>query len=62
MVKKLLGGATGRFLRSAVALGLASLVASLQDNPWYIASAPLLNAISKRLHDKYPGKWDWLPF
>jgi hypothetical protein len=59
--EKLLEGAKGRFIRSLLTLGIGLALKQYGDNPWYIAAAPLIQALSKKLRDSYPGKWDWLP-
>lgn len=60
--KKLLEGAKGRLIRATVSLIFPLLVAKYQNNEWYLAATPLLQAISKKLRDSYPGKFEWLPF
>ncbi len=59
---KILSGSIGRLIRSIVSVGGAAAIAHYQNNDIYIALAPALTYISKKLHDRYPGKWDWLPF
>jgi hypothetical protein len=61
-IKKLLSGAVGRLIRSTVSLLLGILLAKYKDNPWFIAAAPLLQAISKWGRAKYPAELGWLPF
>jgi len=61
-IKKILSGAMGRLIRSAVSLGLGILLAKYQNNPWYIAATPLLQAFSKWGRTKYPELLGWLPF
>lgn len=53
----------GRLVRSAVAYGMGFAASQLKSNPWFIASAPLLQTFSKWLRDKYPSTvWELLPF
>jgi len=61
-IEKIYQGSIGRLLRSALQVGLGTAVAHWQKNEWYISIAPLLATIGKKLRDKYPGQFEWLPF
>lgn len=61
-IEKILSGATGRLIRSVVSLAVGLLAAKYKDNVWYVSATPLLQTASKALRDKYPDKFDWLPF
>lgn len=59
---KLLEGAKGRLVRAVLATMAGWLISQVQGNELYIALGPALTYLSKKLHDKYPGMFDWLPF
>lgn len=61
-LEKIYQGAMGRLLRAALATGAAALVAKWQKNDWYLSLSPFLQMIGKKLRDKWPGVWEWLPF
>lgn len=60
--KPILVGATGRFVRSTLALIMGVLGAKYSDNAWLLSLTPILQTIGKALRDKNPGKFDWFPF
>lgn len=62
MLEKLYQGAVGRFLRVALATAAGAAAAKYGQNEWFISATPLLNMIGKKLRDKWPGVWEWLPF
>lgn len=62
MIEKLYQGAVGRVLRAGLATGAAWAVAHWQGNEWYLSLSPFLQMVGKKLRDKYPGVWEWLPF
>jgi hypothetical protein len=51
-----------RAFRSAIAVGAGVALKTFFDNPALIWAAPIINAIGKYIRDKYPEKFDWLPF
>lgn len=55
-------GAVGRFLRAALATAAGVAASHYGNNEWYISAGPLLQLVGKKLRDKYPGTWEWLPF
>lgn len=61
LLEKILSGAIGRMIRSSVATGITAWVSAHEQNYWYLAGAPLIHAIFKKLRDKYPGKIEWIP-
>lgn len=61
LLAKALSGATGRLVRAGVSTAVSGAVAAHQNNEWIIAAAPLIQAIFKKLRDKYPGKFEWVP-
>lgn len=61
-LKKLLAGAKGKMIRSLLPTAIGYGVAKLQGYEWFVAAGPLLTYFSRKLHEKYPGKFDWLPF
>lgn len=61
-IENLYQGAVGRLLRAGLATGASFAAAHYGQNEWYIAAGPLLQMVGKKLRDKYPGTWEWLPF
>lgn len=59
--KYFMDGPFGRFIRAALTVALTGFVARNQNNVWYVAAAPLIQAGAKWLRDTYPGKLEWLP-
>ena len=45
--------ATMRFLRVAVSVIIAGLVAKYANDPYYLALSPIISAVAKYLRDKY---------
>lgn len=62
IIENLLSGVKGRFIRSMLSLCIGIAVSKYQDNVWYISLTPFLQTLSKALRDKWPDKWEWLPF
>lgn len=58
----LFSGVRGRILRNFLAWGLGFAVAKYQNENWYVSLAPVLQSIAKAIRDKWPGKFEWLPF
>lgn len=53
-MNNLLSGAKGTMFRAILPTIIGFAVARYQQNEWYVAAGPLLAAISKWLHVKYP--------
>lgn len=62
IIDTLLSGAIGRAIRSSLSVAISAWIAKNQNNPYYLAIAPLLQTIGKYLRDKWPNRWGWLPF
>lgn len=60
-IEGIYAGVAGRFLRAALTTVVGLLVAKYGQNEWYVSAGPLLQTIGKKLRDKYPGQFDWLP-
>lgn len=61
-LKALRDGATGRLLRVALSTVAGWAAAHYGQNEWYLSLTPFLAMTGKKLRDKYPGSFDWLPF
>jgi hypothetical protein len=61
-LENLYQGALGRLLRAALTTGIGVVISHYGQNEWYIALGPFLQLVGKKLRDKYPGVWEWLPF
>lgn len=59
-----MGGWFGRALRTAIPAVALIFWGDLSAQPWMLMYIPILNAISKALHDKFPNSVvvNWLPF
>lgn len=60
-IERVLSGALGRWIRAAIATAISGWVAHHQGNEWYISLSPFIQAVFKKLRDKYPGVWEWVP-
>lgn len=61
-IEKLYEGAVGRLLRASLATAAGVAAAKYGQNEWFLSLGPFLQLVGKKLRDKYPGVWEWLPF
>ena len=57
-----MSGTKGRVIRAIAPTLIGFAVGQYSENEWYVAAGPLLTLGSRKLHEKFPGKFDWLPF
>ncbi len=51
-----------RTLRSGIAIFLAHFASQFIALPTFQWTAPIILGLGAALREKYPGKYDWLPF
>ena len=51
-----------RFVRGTVATAISGFIATWQQNPKYAWLVPVILTVGKAVRDKFPKKFDWLPF
>lgn len=52
-MKELFYGASGRFIRVAIAVIIAGIITQYGDNPMFMVIAPMITAFSKWLRDNH---------